>query len=87
MISLQYCVYPSYQRRGIAGLLTKWGLEIASQERVPVTLKATINAEPLYRHIGFRDYSYNCLAEDIDRPALIWEPEGVEGSYGTNFPP
>lgn len=80
-------VHPSYQRRGIAGQLTKRGLKIAGEERVPVTLEATISAEPLYRHIGFRDYSYNCLAEDIDGPALIWEPEGLEGSFGTNWPP
>jgi hypothetical protein len=54
---------------------------------VPVTLEATISAEALYRHIGFHDYSYNSLAKDIDGPALIWEPEGLEGSFGTNWPP
>lgn len=53
-------VHPSYQHHGIAGQLTKWGLKIASES------EATINAEPVYRHIGFRDYSYNYLARDID---------------------
>lgn len=69
-------VHPSYQQRGIAGHLTKWGLEIAVRERVPVTLEVTINAEALYRRIELRDYSYNCLAEDIDEPALIWNRRG-----------
>lgn len=69
-------VHTSYQRRGISDQLTKWGLKITSEERVPVTLEETISAEPLYRRIGFRDYSHNCLAKDIDRPALTWEPVG-----------
>lgn len=74
-------VYPSYQRRGIAGQMTTWGLEIASQEQVPKTLEATINAEALYRRIGFRDYSYNCLAEDIDGPSTHMGTGGVKRAH------
>jgi hypothetical protein len=63
------------------------GIGARRQRKSPVTLEATIGAEPLYRQMGFRDYSYNCLSEEIDGPALIWEPEGMEGSFGTKFPP
>jgi len=84
--SLRYCPTPIQSGVGLQAGLTKCGSEIASEERVPVTLEATINAEPLCRRIGFRDYSYKCLVEDVDGSALIWEPEELKGSYSMNFP-
>ena len=44
---------PKYQGRGAATMLTKWGLERAERDRVPVYLESTLNAVSLYERLGF----------------------------------
>lgn len=44
---------PVHQGRGAAKMLTRWGLERAVKEGLPVYLESTINAIPLYVKLGF----------------------------------
>ncbi|TVY48582.1 Allophanate hydrolase [Lachnellula occidentalis] len=45
--------HPDFQGKGAATLLTKWGLERAKKDNVPVYLESTISASSLYRRLGF----------------------------------
>ncbi|TVY42845.1 Allophanate hydrolase [Lachnellula subtilissima] len=45
--------HPDFQGKGAATLLTKWGLERAKQDNVPVYLESTVAASSLYRRLGF----------------------------------
>ncbi|RDW71800.1 amidase signature (AS) enzyme-5 [Coleophoma crateriformis] len=46
-------VEPKHQGKGIGTLLTKWGLQKAQSENVPVYLESTIAASNVYRRLGF----------------------------------
>ncbi|KAK5948231.1 putative NRPS-like protein biosynthetic cluster [Knufia fluminis] len=56
-----YChvvaVHPKYQRRGIGGMLTRPGMEVAEQLKVPLYLEATDRAVRLYEKLGFEKLS------------------------------
>ena len=44
---------PNHQGRGAATILTKWGLDRAEKDRIPVYLESTMNAVALYQKLGF----------------------------------
>lgn len=46
-------VEPKHQSKGIGTLLTKWGLQKALSENVPVYLESTVAASSVYRRLGF----------------------------------
>lgn len=69
-------VNPVYQRRGIGARLIVWGIEQATEEKVPVTLSASTVAEPLYRKMGFKTWKLTDLpGVRMGAPSLIWWPE------------
>ncbi|KAJ5766135.1 Acyl-CoA N-acyltransferase [Penicillium nucicola] len=47
-------VHPSYQGRGLASRLLKWGLERADREGVEVYLSSSPEGRPVYEKYGFR---------------------------------
>ncbi|KAJ5900014.1 Acyl-CoA N-acyltransferase [Penicillium taxi] len=47
-------VHPSYQGRGLAGKLLRWGLERADEQGVEVYLNATPSGRPVYAKHGFQ---------------------------------
>ncbi|KAH7317753.1 hypothetical protein BKA65DRAFT_515117 [Rhexocercosporidium sp. MPI-PUGE-AT-0058] len=44
---------PEYQRHGIGGALSQWGLDVAQKHNLLVGLFSTLVARPLYGHLGF----------------------------------
>lgn len=46
--------HPSYNGKGIASMLLKWGLDRADHNGVPVFLSASPAAKPMYERRGFR---------------------------------
>ena len=48
------CVHPSWQRKGVGGLLIRWGLDRAGEEGVPVVLSSSEMGAGLYSREGFR---------------------------------
>lgn len=57
--------HPSYNGKGIASMLLKWGLNRADNDGVPVFLSASPAGKPMYERRGFR---------------VVWEEE-VAGGY------
>ena len=49
--------HPDYQRRGAGANLVTWGIEIAKENNLAVTLFASPIGGQLYRKLGFRDLS------------------------------
>lgn len=77
------CVDPAFQRRGVGDMLITWGQEQAAQELCPIGLTASMVGQQLYRKKGFRPYGMNPCEGFLDIPMFIWEPEGMEGWWGT----
>ncbi|KAL5313868.1 hypothetical protein ACEPPN_018291 [Leptodophora sp. 'Broadleaf-Isolate-01'] len=44
---------PEHQGRGVGSMLSKWGVEKANVDNLPVYLESTIAASSLYRRLGF----------------------------------
>ncbi|KAL9628505.1 MAG: hypothetical protein Q9164_007247 [Protoblastenia rupestris] len=77
------CVDPSFQRRGIGGLLMKWGKEQATKEKVPLGLTSSTMGSGLYLKQGFKRYS-TLRVEGFpvgDVPVFLWEPTELEGTH------
>jgi len=77
------CVDPAFQRRGVGGMLIDWGQEQATLEGCPVGLTASMIGQELYRKKGFRAYGHISCEGFQDVPMFVWEPEGMEGWWGT----
>jgi len=46
--------HPSYNGKGIASMLLKWGLDRADNDGMPVFLSASPAGKPMYERRGFR---------------------------------
>lgn len=68
--------HPDFQGRGAATLLTKWGLEKAKEDNVPIYLESTIVASSLYRNLGF--ISLDGLSMSLPRIGHKSEPNVYE---------
>ena len=77
------CVEPAFQGLGAAGKLLEWGKEQASKEACPIGLSSSRMAEAVYIKKGFRRYGRMLVNGAIEVPVMIWEPEGMEGKWGT----
>lgn len=64
------CVDRRYRRRGVGGMLMRWGMAVADAARpaMPVVLDAFPNARPVYYHLGFKQVRDNLLVR--------WPAEG-----------
>ena len=75
-------VHPGYQRRGIGALLTKPGMEVAEQLRVPLYLEATDRALKLYGNLGFGKLSKGVVLS----PEVVNGPESLEAPIMVKMP-
>lgn len=80
-------VDPDQQRRGIGTLLSKWGLDRATDENVTrdpkspvaVALAASTKGMGLYRKMGFKDVDWAVAPKDLmserpeDMPVMVWD--------------
>jgi GNAT superfamily N-acetyltransferase len=76
----------SYQRRGLGTLLLQRGLDQASAERVPVTVRSSPSGMYLYEGKGLRAYEKLGFERFFDTGekgvrGLVWEPAGMEGRW------
>lgn len=69
-------MHPDYQRKGIGTLLTKPGLGVAEQLKVPVYLEGTGRAVKMYQNLGFEKLS----------PGVTLASEIVGTTHGQNAP-
>lgn len=73
-----------YQSRGAGRALMKWGLDTATEHRVPITLTASPLGKILYKKLGFQDLGdVDCEVEGDNgekawTSAMIWVPDGWE---------
>ena len=69
-------VDPKLQRRGIGQQLLSWGLALAKEEKVPVTLASTPAGKAMYQKARFRQYgTYQWSAEAQELYLLMrWDP-------------
>lgn len=78
-------VAPPYQRRGLAKIMLKWGLDQAAAEGVPAFVKSSPAGVKVYEQMGFR--SFEQMDFGVFNPggrgmhSLVWEPPGMEGRY------
>ena len=45
--------HPDYQRRGAATQHCQWGMKLAKEQKVPITLFSSHSGQKLYSNIGF----------------------------------
>lgn len=69
-------VDPKHQRRGIARMLLKWGLERAEKEGLPIHLSATPAGASLYTSLGFRSVGKWKWrpGQESDWEIMRWDP-------------
>jgi GNAT superfamily N-acetyltransferase len=63
--------HPDYMRRGFGSTLTKWGMSMAKDESLVVSLMAGPMGSLLYSHLGFRSLG----------KVVVQVPEEVEKVY------
>lgn len=78
-------VSPKHQRRGIGGMLVRHGQKLAVQEGLPMTLEASVVGKRLYSKLGFKIVDETELVEGLKGIAMVWEPQGLEGSWLANI--
>lgn len=75
------CVSLEHQRRGIGMKLLQHGQEIATEESIPVTLKASVIGRLLYQKCGFKIIDQRALEGGPDTVVMCWEPEHLRGKW------
>jgi len=71
-------VHPDYFRRGAGTMLIRNGVDIARQQKVPITVYASPMGVPMYRKFGFKEISMIHVQvpgdpESVDFPAMVLE--------------
>ena len=84
---LTLATLPEYQRRGAGRMLCEWGLAMAKEEGVAVTLFSSPIAQRLYAKLGFKEVGTVHVQvegekEFIEFSAMIWEREKKKKSEG-----
>jgi len=70
-------VSPRCQRRGIGAKLVAYGQRIAAEEKLPLTLEASVMGRFLYVKMGFQIVEESKIVEGLEGVAMLWEPEGL----------
>lgn len=78
-------VDPKHQRKGVGQKITRRLLSMASEEKVPVVLQASVTGRMLYRKMGFKEIKRPKLLGDVNGSeggvAMLKEPTGMEGKW------
>jgi predicted N-acetyltransferase YhbS len=72
---------PSYERRGAASKLVRWGIDRCDKEGVPAYLERTLNAAAFYEKMGFRALDRISLTYDLDGENKDWVYEEIVFRY------
>lgn len=70
--------HPAHQRKGVAGILMRWGLSRADEDGLEVYLEASLQGKPVYEHLGFQEVALvriPVLATDRDAVGKLLEGE------------
>ena len=67
------CTHPSWQRRGVGGMLIRWGIERAKEEGVIVGLSASPMGTGMYLREGFREIDFFDAGEALGVPVMVWD--------------
>ena len=76
----ELAVAPSFQRRGVGGMLIDWGLERAREENIPAMLESSQAGHKLYQKKGFQITGVLSVSEDVSGYAMMWYPVGYKKS-------
>lgn len=66
-------VDPNHHRRGIGGLLLRWGMEQAAAENRQAFIHATPEGKHLYEKFGFKSLSSFDVA-GLRHDCMLWSP-------------
>ncbi|MCJ1441851.1 MAG: hypothetical protein MMC23_002343 [Stictis urceolatum] len=70
-------VDPKFQRKGVGGLLMRWGMETARREGVPVGLTASPQGLSLYMKWGFEEVGLNLQYAGMEDVFMVaWAKDG-----------
>lgn len=58
---------------------------MAAEQRLPVTLEASIPGRKLYLKHGFKIVDEMRLYADVVDVLMVWEPSGMEGTWLENI--
>ena len=54
---------------------------MAADEKIPVTLEASIVGKKLYLKNGFKNVNEVELCAECSDALMVWEPKGMEGTW------
>jgi GNAT superfamily N-acetyltransferase len=77
-------VDPKFYRRGIGQRIVQRGLDVAAEEKVPVTLKASTVGRSLYQNMGFKTIHMEVAVDEAAAKAglpMLWEPPALTGTW------
>ncbi|KAJ4356686.1 uncharacterized protein N0V89_004722 [Didymosphaeria variabile] len=75
------CVSPKFQRRGVGSMLVQHSQRLAADDKLPLTLEASIVGRKLYLKSGFKLVGEAKLCEEFTDGLMVWEPVGMEGTW------
>jgi len=60
----------------------QYGLDLAAEEKVPMTLESTPHGRFLYLSMGFKVVEVLRVVEDLQEGyVMVWEPEELKGTW------
>ncbi|KAF7897097.1 hypothetical protein EAF00_005325 [Botryotinia globosa] len=68
-------VHPKFHRRGIGGMMLKYGIDLAQKEQVPLVLEASRAGTLLYTKNGFRETGRTEMFPDVIVVAMQLDPK------------
>lgn len=77
-------VDPKCHRKGIGQRIVQRGLDVATEDKVPVTLKASVLGRGLYQKMGFKNIHLEVPLDEAAAIAglpMLWEPSELKGTW------
>ena len=74
-------VPPNHQHKGVGKALMQWGMKVAAEEQVPVTLESSKIGRRMYSSLGFVVIEQSVMWDEFDGIAMLWEPPAVKGRW------
>ena len=71
-------VSPNHQYKGIGKSLVNWGLDVAANEEIPVTLESSMRGRRMYTSLGFVVIEQSVMWDEFDGIAMLWEPPALK---------
>ena len=79
-------VHPGWQRRGLGRKMMQWGMDRATEEKIPLIVGGSALGGPAYRKAGFKSTGVSGFGDFFDEcryggeamQRWVWEPEGVD---------